>query len=332
MAHVFRWDLDKTYLQTDFDSVRGLVKAALQSAEEKQNIPGTGVLLRELQGRGPERNRVFVVSGSPRQMRRVLERKLLLDGVTVDSFVLKPALGNVLRFRFRAIRDQLGYKLPTLLESRARLDQEVLETCFGDDAEMDGMVYRLYGELCAGRIVGPELERIIEAARLYPDQADRIVAAASKLGARDPVQRICIHLETGSPTGRFSALGPRVAPTFNTFQTALVLHADGRLELDAVVRIVERMRTEYGYDAPRLQRSLEDAIRRRLVRVGAVESVVQGLALDLPTAPPAPVKSDAESPVDYVAMLREIHEYQRARKRSRRSRPSVRRFLGIDRD
>ncbi len=152
MAHIFRWDLDKTYLQTDFDSIRGLVTAALQSAEEKQNIPGTGALLRELQGRPGARNRIFVVSGSPRQMRRVLERKLLIDGVSVDGLTLKPTLRHILKFRFRAVRDQLGYKLPALLESRARLATSEMETCFGDDAEMDALVYRLYGDLCGGRI------------------------------------------------------------------------------------------------------------------------------------------------------------------------------------
>ena len=89
MPHVYRWDLDKTYLQTDFDSLTGLVKAALQSAEEKKNIPGTGALMRELRyGPDGEKNRVMVVSGSPRQMRKVLERKLQLDGADIDSLSL----------------------------------------------------------------------------------------------------------------------------------------------------------------------------------------------------------------------------------------------------
>jgi len=38
VRHIFRWDLDKTYLRTEFDSVRALVRTARLSAEERENI------------------------------------------------------------------------------------------------------------------------------------------------------------------------------------------------------------------------------------------------------------------------------------------------------
>ena len=145
MTHIYRWDLDKTYLRTEFDTVGDLIRTAFQSAEDKTNIPGTATLMRELRvAPDGSRNRTHIVSGSPRQLRRVLLRKLQLDGAEIDSLTLKPNLGNVLRLRFRAIRDQLGYKLPTLLESRLTSDSSHNETCFGDDAEMDGIVCLLY--------------------------------------------------------------------------------------------------------------------------------------------------------------------------------------------
>src|SRR5260370_28293128 len=66
--------------------------------------------------------RVHILSGSPEQMRRRLEDKLRLDGISWDSFTLKPNLKNVLKLRFRALRDQLGYKLPALLHARAQFE------------------------------------------------------------------------------------------------------------------------------------------------------------------------------------------------------------------
>ena len=45
---VYRWDLDKTYLDTDFESVRGLFRSAVESARNKRAIPGATALLREL--------------------------------------------------------------------------------------------------------------------------------------------------------------------------------------------------------------------------------------------------------------------------------------------
>ena len=115
---IYRWDLDKTYLQTEFDTLRDLVRTAFQKAHEKVAVPGASALIRELASNGD--SRLCIVSGSPKQMRSVLEEKLKLDGVEWDEFVLKDNVGNLLRGRFRALRGQVGYKLPAILESRAK--------------------------------------------------------------------------------------------------------------------------------------------------------------------------------------------------------------------
>ena len=47
----------------------------------------------------------------------VLAAKLALDGVRYDEFVLKNNLRNIARGRFRALRAQIPYKLPALLET-----------------------------------------------------------------------------------------------------------------------------------------------------------------------------------------------------------------------
>ena len=331
MTHLFRWDLDKTYLQTDFDSVKGLVRSALQSAEEKENVPGTGALMRELTAPTPGvRNRIHIVSGSPRQMRRVLERKLRLDGARVESLTLKPNVGNLLRLRFRAVKDQLGYKLPALLESRVAMAPELRETCFGDDAEVDGVVYRLYADICGGRVDASALDGIIAEARLYEDQGARIREAARLLtGKGDPVDRILIHLETGSPTARFAALGPRVVPTFNTLQAALVLFSDGRLSVDGFANVVEEMRAEYDYGKARLERSLEDAVRRGIVERERVADALAATGLAA-KAELRVAQRPAESPVDYVAVLHEMHAYRKTQKKRNRLRDHLKRALRLD--
>src|SRR5690606_21368192 len=154
ISHVFRWDLDKTYLQTEFDKVADLIRTALQKPEEKRNVPGAVALLRALL-REPldgSRRAVYFISGSPRQMRKTLERKLELDGIHPDAFVLKPNLQNLLLFRFKAIRGQVGYKLRALLEHQAPGSAAAPETLFGDDAEQDAFIYSIYGEIVSGRL------------------------------------------------------------------------------------------------------------------------------------------------------------------------------------
>ena len=40
VRRIYRWDLDKTYLATEFDTFRQLVRTAFQKAHEKKAIPG----------------------------------------------------------------------------------------------------------------------------------------------------------------------------------------------------------------------------------------------------------------------------------------------------
>jgi len=264
IRHVYRWDLDKTYLRTDFDSLRGLLRAALEKATDKVNVAGSAALLRELEAVGDAS--VTIVSGSPTQLRQVLEEKLRLDGVSWDELVLKPNLKNVARGRFRAIRDQVGYKLPALLQARARVPVDSTETCFGDDAEADAFIYSLYADVLSGAVDAARLTRILEGAVSYEEDADLILGLAAAAPRRDAVRRIFIHLDAHSPPARFSAYGRRVVPIFNYFQVAVLLLLDGRLPPPAVVRVAAEMTQGYGYSLASLANSFQDLVRRGFAR------------------------------------------------------------------
>jgi len=259
--HVYRWDLDKTYLKTEFDTLKDLVRSALEGAEAKQSVPGAAALLRELRAGG--RARICFISGSPRQMRRVLTKKLRLDGVEFDEFILKPNLRNMLTGRWAAMREQVGYKLPALLTGRSGLPPEVQETCFGDDAEADCFIYSLYSDVIGGRISRPLLEEILERAGVYEDDAQRAVSLAEALPVSpEAVERIFIHLDRRSPTSRFDRYGPRVVPIFNYFQAAMVMLEDGQLGPPSVVRVALEMVDKFGYTVEALRNSLQDLLRR----------------------------------------------------------------------
>ena len=47
-AHVFRWDLDKTYLKSDFESLRKMMRVPFERAEDKIDEPGVVALIRAL--------------------------------------------------------------------------------------------------------------------------------------------------------------------------------------------------------------------------------------------------------------------------------------------
>jgi hypothetical protein len=264
--HLARWDLDKTYLRTEFDTVRDIVRTAFERPDEKQTNPGASTLLREMVRSGVS---VHILSGSPEQMRRRLEDKLRLDGVTWESFTLKPNLKNVLRLRFRAVRDQLGYKLPSLLRSRAALshdDKGRKETLFGDDAEADAFVYSLYADVVAGRVDEALLAAVLERGRVYPDVAEHALSYARSIERVDAVERILIHLEGQTPPDEFHVYGSRAVPFYNYLQAAFVLFEDGRLEAEGLLRVAVELAVEHNFDGDAFARSYLDLGRRGHLR------------------------------------------------------------------
>jgi hypothetical protein len=269
--HIARWDLDKTYLRTEFDTMRDLVKTALERADEKRTNPGAASLLREMRR---AKISVHILSGSPEQMRRRLEDKLRLDGIAWDSFTLKPNLRNMLKLRFRALKDQLGYKLPALIEARVTLREPELEgakeTLFGDDAEADAFVYSLYGDVAAGVVGVDALARICERGRMYEDVMEHLLLSTRRLEPKPVVERILIHLERQTPPDDFGVYGPRVVPFYNYLQAAFVVYEDGRLPADAVLRVALELVAEHRFDGERLVRSYADLVRRGQLRgIGA---------------------------------------------------------------
>ncbi len=340
-AHtVYRWDLDKTYLSTDFDSFKGLVRAAFEKAADKRTFPGAQVLLRELCATGPKG--VYILSGSPQQMRKVIEEKLALDGISWNGLVLKPSLNRLMRGRFRFLKDQVSYKLHALLTSRLAVADACDEVMFGDDAEADAFVYSLYADLCSGAVGLSVLAQILEASRAYDDDAAELLELARSLPKRDVARRIFIHLERVEPSNVFADFGRRVCAFHNYFQPAVVLLEDGLIGADAVMRVGLELVRSHAFSPEALAVSYADLVRRKIVgershhalreqlavqKVGSVQTAeaITALADVLATNPPVvnPGLPRVEAALDYMALLpsdkaRATRAKLRARARPRR--------------
>ena len=279
---IYRWDLDKTYLRTEFDTVRDLVRTALEKPKLKRTVPGAAALLREIRATGPAG--VYILSGSPEQMRSRLEQKLTLDGIQWDEFILKPSLRRLLRGQVRFLRDQVSYKLGSLLRSRAKVDPDTTEILFGDDAEADAFVYSFYAAIISGQVKEEEILAVLEKSRAYEDDIELIVESARQIETGEIVERIFIHLDRVRPATSFESFGSRVCPFYNYLQPALVLVQDGVLGADAALRVGGAILQEREMSPEAMGASFDDLVRRGFVGRVAAERLLEASLPDVQAA------------------------------------------------
>ncbi len=277
---IFRWDLDKTYLKSEFDSLRELMRVPFEKPQDKVAMPGVVPLIRGLRDAAAQSGRevrIYFISASPPQIAKAIKQKLALDGVDYDGIVFKNQLQHLVRGRFRNLREQVGFKLTELLKSRSGMPGDSREVLFGDDWESDPIIYSLYADLLAGHIAADELGGILQAIgvdpRLIAEARER--AAAAQRG--EVVEKIYINLERRTPPTAFHCFGPRLVPTFNYFQTAVCLFQEGYLNLTAVGQVAEALVNDAGYSPAGLANSLADIMRRGHLLVASVVAVRESL-------------------------------------------------------
>ena len=88
---------------------------------------------------------------------------------------------------------------------------------------------------------------------------------------------ILIHLEQQTPPDEFQAYGARIVPFYNYLQAAFVVHEDGRLGADGVLRVAVELVTEHRFDGDSLSRSYLDLVRRGHLRGIRVDAIAASL-------------------------------------------------------
>lgn len=180
---IYLWDIDNTYLKTEWRGLRDLIRIRFEDALDKQPVAGAVELLAGLRrAADPDaRPPVYFVSASPKTMREVLERRMLIDGVLHDGICFRDW------HKVRYLRDVFGYKLAALLLLRIENPPCAEEYLFGDDHEHDPRVYSLYAAACGGRVRGDALRTELEGHGVRSEAARYIATLAGELPEHDPV-------------------------------------------------------------------------------------------------------------------------------------------------
>lgn len=282
-AVTYRWDLDKTYLRTEFESLRQMVRIPFEAGADKVHLPGVPQLIRGLRQcaeAGAARPYVYFLSASPPQIGAAIREKLAIDEVEYDGITFKNQLGHLVRGRFASLREQVGYKLGELLAARIAGPAASSEYLFGDDWESDPLIYSLYADVLEGAIDEGLLARVLEAVEVGSSERSRILGRAAALSGtgRNVVARIYINLERRTPPLRFQSYGSRVVPTFNTMQAAASLFESGRLEESGVMDVARSVIESTGEGGHRLRNSVDDLTRRGHLRLQTRDKLIRAFA------------------------------------------------------
>ena len=276
---VFRWDIDKSYLQTDFETVSGLVKVATEDAKDKKTIAGATPLVRALR-RHPDSFLMFI-SGSPKQMRRILLQKFELDGISVDQLILKDSFSSLKRGRIREIKNQFAFKLSSLLKDRLNYSPLENEYLFGDSAEVDAYVYATYALILSEQISESEVVSLLRKAGAYQRSIEQVRKSLNRLEPGGIVERIFIRLVDGFPHPVFQYLFPVVIPVFHWSQAGIVLYQDGVLSLETLQDIWN----DEGFRKEAQANLIQDMQRRGFIQEDVAVQMYGRLGINRPILP-----------------------------------------------
>lgn len=271
---VYVWDLDKTYLDTRFETLGGIWQTAMEKAFQKKNIPGTGALGRALKKHSEEAIEkskrefaIYFITASPPQLERKIYEKMVFDGIYPFGIYFKDNLKNLHPRRWWRLTQQVGYKIQALLLLRLRFKSDVRFIMWGDDSESDAVVYALFSDICSRRMEGDQLRETLKSLSVVGEQMDSIVDLQQRIAQGDPVEKVYINLAEDTDADYYLKFGRRTLPTYSSFQTAVDLFQDRRLSGELVVTVAQDLVTNFGYTHEELARYLDDLVRRQ--RIGA---------------------------------------------------------------
>ncbi|MFN2426409.1 MAG: phosphatase domain-containing protein [Candidatus Binatia bacterium] len=238
---VQRWDLDKTYLVTDTESLRSLLRIPFERAQDKRAFPGVAALVKQLRRSSAERGAttsVNFVTASPPQIGRAIRQKLHLDGIEIDEIRFKNQIHHLVRGQLDALREHIGFKLSELLQSARAGRRDGEELLFGDDWESDPLIYSMYADVIEGRLSWTRLEGLLDKAGVSGTAyLHTIRECVERDGPRRRVRAICVLRARPRTSADFEPFGPRMFWFDSYLECALILHALGDLDARGVVEV-----------------------------------------------------------------------------------------------
>lgn len=249
-------DIDKTYLETDFESLTRMARIAFEDATDKITVAGApevlsyarwGFLDRRLEPQDSYPYHLHFVSSSPPQLRAVLGEKLTIDGLDWSSDTFKNQAYNLRMRRMDLLRQHIGYKSLAILNLIARAGEGSVFWMIGDNAESDPFIYLGIKLFVEGRIDGQDYGAYLRSGGLEDSVCDTLVALAKTLPKAE-VARILIRCLPGYDNVGAKPWTDVICYFSDYFEAMLQLIDDDLLPQILLPDLVRRFHNRYGLD------------------------------------------------------------------------------------
>ncbi len=240
-------DVDKTYLNTNFESIRGLMWIPFEVAIDKVTIDRMNYIYQGLRfgsGTKPSFTPLLFVTASPPLIYDALTHKMLRDGVEYDGVIMKDQPALVKKLQFQQLKTQITYKLFALFHAVKVLGNGRFSfILIGDDTESDLHIYLLFKKIIEEKPpVFKVADTLIEGG-VDVDYLEGLLRIIRDINATVKVRYIFIYLSKKEiiPAGNF----PPVLQYTSSSQLAIFLHRKKLINDYYLRKIVEPGSEEY---------------------------------------------------------------------------------------
>lgn len=264
----FICDIDKTYLETNFESVYQLARIALEDADEKVTVTGAAeVLLASRWGSVSmkkedsfsleEPNGLHFVSSSPSQMRSVLEEKMLIDGIDWSSDTFKDQAYNLKKGKFGLLKHQTSYKTAAILALVAKMKKPSDLYFLGDNAEADSQIYLGLKLFLEKKLSHEGYKKYLDLFEVGSKVVDKIFEQVSDLPAHKVKMILIRNLDEGFFVSH-SPLTDSIRQFENYFEVFLLLVKEGVISPLSILDMSRKFHNQHGMSVGNLYKVMMD--------------------------------------------------------------------------
>lgn len=198
ITEVFVWDYDKTYIESNPETLKGFYKAATEPAEKKETVKGVIKKLQSVVAEWESHNPgkkfpLYFVTASPPQAVHKIISKIRLDGFEPLGIYCKNNLRNFRPSRWKMIYNHIGYKLHAFYKIWEMAGENVMFNLWGDNSEHDYFVFSLLSDYGSGKMTDKELFKTLESYKIKKRQIERIQKINKNLPTKNPIKAAYIR-------------------------------------------------------------------------------------------------------------------------------------------